>query len=274
MPGPNAWTRLGPFSLTAAGAVGAIPASFIDSLSTHLDQTALLLKISLPGVQTPSVETHGVAKDPTLPLPVAPDLGAGAAEYLAHSALTGALGSPTPSADAQAAAVLAKALTDPEAREAVVSLLRSEHGGRGSELAAKLEEASRTAASNPYLRQLASDLSAAGPNAGTLSALFDGTTAKAAALAVAEVVFWGGDADSSPFRQADIPAVTVLGASPEVVWDIVHSENDNISAFSLPHYKNTYQLVLATLKDLDVTPIGRVGRAAMGLTQALGLVKK
>ena len=77
------------------------------------------------------------------------------------------------------------------------------------------------------------------------------------------MVFWGGDADSSSFRQAGIPAVTVFGASPEIIFDIVDSENDTMKAFSLPHYKNAYSLVLETLKDLDATPIGRVGRLAM-----------
>ncbi|MFA6316324.1 MAG: M28 family peptidase [Elusimicrobiota bacterium] len=91
--------------------------------------------------------------------------------------------------------------------------------------------------------------------------------AKRAALAVAEVVFWGGDADSTSFRQAGIPGITVFGASPEVVFDIIHSENDTMKAFSLPHYKNAYHLVLETLKDLDTTPIGRINKIVVELAR-------
>lgn len=70
----------------------------------------------------------------------------------------------------------------------------------------------------------------------------------------------GGDADSSVFRDAGIPAVTVYGASQDVIFDIIHSERDNMSAFNLGHYKNAYLLVLEAIKSLDRNPLGPVGR--------------
>ena len=70
----------------------------------------------------------------------------------------------------------------------------------------------------------------------------------------------GGDADSSTFRDAGIPAVTIYGASQNVIFDIIHSENDNMAAFSLAHYKNAYLLVLEAIKSLDRAPLGPVGR--------------
>lgn len=70
----------------------------------------------------------------------------------------------------------------------------------------------------------------------------------------------GGDADSSTFRDAGIPAVTIYGASQDVIFDVIHSENDNMAAFSLAHYKNAYLLVLEAIKSLDRAPLGPVGR--------------
>lgn len=70
----------------------------------------------------------------------------------------------------------------------------------------------------------------------------------------------GGDADSSAFRDAGIPAVTVFGASQDVIFDIIHSPNDNMAAFSLAHYKNAYLLLIEVLKSLDARPIGPEGR--------------
>jgi hypothetical protein len=70
----------------------------------------------------------------------------------------------------------------------------------------------------------------------------------------------GGDADSSTFRDAGIPAVTVYGASQDVIFDVIHSERDNMSAFNLQHYKNAYLLVLEAIKSLDRAPLGPVGR--------------
>lgn len=74
-------------------------------------------------------------------------------------------------------------------------------------------------------------------------------------LALEEARLDGGDADSSTFRRAGIPAITVFGASMDVIFDIIHSERDNIAAFSLPHYKNAYLVTLALLKALDKTPV-------------------
>ncbi|MEK7233897.1 MAG: hypothetical protein AAB268_08775, partial [Elusimicrobiota bacterium] len=67
-------------------------------------------------------------------------------------------------------------------------------------------------------------------------------------------------ADSSTFRDAGIPAVTVYGASQDAIFKVIHSERDNMSAFNLQHYKNAYLLVLETIKSLDRTPLGPVGR--------------
>lgn len=70
----------------------------------------------------------------------------------------------------------------------------------------------------------------------------------------------GGDADSSTFRWAKIPAMTLFGASQDVIFDIIHSSRDNMAAFNLDHYRNAYLLSLALLKELDKAPIGKVGR--------------
>ena len=45
-----------------------------------------------------------------------------------------------------------------------------------------------------------------------------------------------------------------FGASLEVIWDIIHSANDTIKSFSLPHYANAYRLSLEFLKDMDAKP--------------------
>lgn len=73
--------------------------------------------------------------------------------------------------------------------------------------------------------------------------------------AVAEASLNGGDADSSTFRDAGIPAVTIFGASQDVIFGKIHSENDNMSAFNLKEYKNAYMLTLAALRSLDQTPL-------------------
>lgn len=70
----------------------------------------------------------------------------------------------------------------------------------------------------------------------------------------------GGDADSSTFRRAGIPAVTVFGASQDVIFDIIHSENDSMAAFNFTHYKNAYLLIIEVLKSLDARPLGPDGR--------------
>lgn len=61
----------------------------------------------------------------------------------------------------------------------------------------------------------------------------------------------GGDADSSTFKRVGIPAMTVFGASEDVIFDIIHSGNDTMASFSLAHYKNAYLLVVALLKEMD-----------------------
>jgi hypothetical protein len=70
----------------------------------------------------------------------------------------------------------------------------------------------------------------------------------------------GGDADSSSFRQAGIPAVTIYGASMDVIFDIIHSDRDTMAAFDFAHYKNAYLLTLEFLKSLDREKLGPVGR--------------
>ncbi|MBI4061835.1 MAG: M28 family peptidase [Elusimicrobia bacterium] len=75
-----------------------------------------------------------------------------------------------------------------------------------------------------------------------------------------EDVLEGGDADSSTFRDAGIPAVTIYGASQDVIFDIIHSERDTMAAFSLAHYRNAYLLVLEAIKSLDRVPLGSVAR--------------
>lgn len=81
-------------------------------------------------------------------------------------------------------------------------------------------------------------------------------------LDLVETVLYGGDADSSSFRRVGIAAMTVFGASDAVIWDIIHSANDNFAAFSLPNYKNAYLLTLALLKRMDHGPV-RAGLAAL-----------
>jgi hypothetical protein len=81
-------------------------------------------------------------------------------------------------------------------------------------------------------------------------------------LSLREMTLWGGDSDSSSFRRYGIPAMTVLGASNDRIWDIVHSERDTIAEFSLPHYKNAFLLTLATMKELANAPLSRLARWA------------
>ncbi|MCX5795633.1 MAG: M28 family peptidase [Elusimicrobia bacterium] len=75
-------------------------------------------------------------------------------------------------------------------------------------------------------------------------------------LDLKEAYLDGGDADSSSFRRYGIAAVTLFGASMDVIFDIIHSERDTMAAFSMPHYKNAYLLTLALLKMLNLTPVG------------------
>jgi hypothetical protein len=70
----------------------------------------------------------------------------------------------------------------------------------------------------------------------------------------------GGDADSSTFRNNGIPAITIYGASEDVIFDIIHTDRDTMGAFNLEHYKNAYLLTLELLKSLDKKKLGPVGR--------------
>jgi hypothetical protein len=75
---------------------------------------------------------------------------------------------------------------------------------------------------------------------------------------LAEAHLDGGDADSSSFRGAGIPAITIYGASEDVIFDIIHTDRDTMGAFDLGHYKNAYLLVLDLVKSLDEKKIGSV----------------
>ncbi|MFA5138626.1 MAG: M20/M25/M40 family metallo-hydrolase [Elusimicrobiota bacterium] len=66
-----------------------------------------------------------------------------------------------------------------------------------------------------------------------------------------EINLYGGSADSASFREAGMPAITIFGASPDIIFDIIHSGNDNFAAFSLPHYKNAFSLGFAMARSLD-----------------------
>lgn len=79
-------------------------------------------------------------------------------------------------------------------------------------------------------------------------------TAARERLDLTERTLTGGDADSTSFRRAGVAAVTIFGASPEIIFDIIHSETDNPTAFSLTHYVNCYKLTAAVLKTLDAQP--------------------
>ncbi|MDD5629575.1 MAG: M20/M25/M40 family metallo-hydrolase, partial [Elusimicrobia bacterium] len=82
---------------------------------------------------------------------------------------------------------------------------------------------------------------------------------------------WGGDADSSSFRRYGIAALTLFGVSPERIFDIVHSENDTMAVFSMPHYKNAFLLALALVKALNLSPVGpeRLMEPAVAAARAL-----
>ena len=61
------------------------------------------------------------------------------------------------------------------------------------------------------------------------------------------------------------------GVTPERIFDIVHSENDTMAVFSMPHYKNAFLLALALIKTLNFTPVGpeRLIEPAVAAAQAL-----
>ena len=67
-----------------------------------------------------------------------------------------------------------------------------------------------------------------------------------------------GNAERREIAKRYFPsAMTVFGASPSVIFDIIHSENDTFRHFSLPHYRNAFLLAGALLRELD----GRPGRS-------------
>ena len=82
-----------------------------------------------------------------------------------------------------------------------------------------------------------------------LLALVD-RVAKAARLDHKAAELNGGDADSSSFKNWT-HATTMYGASQEVIFDIIHSDNDNMTHFNLDHYVNTAKLAFEVLKELD-----------------------
>ncbi|MBI4051726.1 MAG: Zn-dependent exopeptidase M28 [Elusimicrobia bacterium] len=75
--------------------------------------------------------------------------------------------------------------------------------------------------------------------------------AKKEGFALKEQSLWGGDSDHSSFRRAGIPAAMLYGVSKDVIWEIIHSDKDNINAFSMPHYKNAFLLSTALVKTMD-----------------------
>lgn len=153
--------------------------------------------------------------------------------------------------------------TQPEATLVFIAFAREEEGLYGSQAYVKsLDKAARSKIDAMInLDTLAVDGTFSWKNNST-RALLDrfAQVSRDSGHALKEDYLNGGDADSSTFRDADIPALTVYGASQDVIFDIIHSGNDNMSAFNLQHYKNAYLLVLEAIKSLDRTPLGPVGR--------------
>ncbi|TBR23170.1 Zn-dependent exopeptidase M28 [bacterium] len=79
-------------------------------------------------------------------------------------------------------------------------------------------------------------------------------TARRTGRDLKELYLDGGDSDHTSFRRAGVLGLMFFGASLEVIWDIIHSANDTIKSFSLPHYANAYRLSLEFLKDMDAKP--------------------
>lgn len=100
-------------------------------------------------------------------------------------------------------------------------------------------------------------------------------TARRTGRDLKEIVLHGGDSDHTSFRRAGVLGVMLFGASLDVIWDIIHSANDTIKQFSLPHYANAYRLSLEFLKDMDAKPArsaggGWLARLAGSLADMLG----
>ncbi len=153
--------------------------------------------------------------------------------------------------------------TQPDATIVFIAFAREEEGLYGSQAYVKsLDKAARSKIDAMInLDTLAVDGTFSWKNNST-RALLDrfAQVSRDSGHALKEDYLNGGDADSSTFRDAGIPALTVYGASQSVIFDIIHSENDNMSSFNLQHYKNAYLLVLEAIKSLDRTPLGPVGR--------------
>ncbi|MEQ1917762.1 MAG: M20/M25/M40 family metallo-hydrolase [Elusimicrobiota bacterium] len=153
--------------------------------------------------------------------------------------------------------------TQPEATIVFIAFAREEEGLYGSQAYVKsLDKAARSKVDAMInLDTLAVDGTFSWKNNSTRGLLDRlAQVSRESGHALKEDYLNGGDADSSTFRDAGIPAVTVYGASQDVIFDIIHSERDNMSAFSLQHYKNAYLLVLEAIKSLDRAPLGPVGR--------------
>jgi len=153
--------------------------------------------------------------------------------------------------------------TQPEATLVFIAFAREEEGLYGSQTYVKsLDKAKRGKIDAMInLDTLAVDGTFSWKNNST-RALLDrmAQVSRESGHALKEDYLSGGDADSSTFRDAGIPAITMYGASQDVIFDIIHSGNDNMSHFSLAHYKNAYLLVLEAIKSLDRVPLGPVGR--------------
>lgn len=80
-------------------------------------------------------------------------------------------------------------------------------------------------------------------------------------LSLVRKTFSGGDSDSSSFRAQGIAATTIASGLDGGIWDVIHSANDNIRAFDLALYKNTYHVALALLRWLDKNPVKAGGSA-------------
>lgn len=153
--------------------------------------------------------------------------------------------------------------TQPEATIVFIAFAREEEGLYGSQAYVRsLDKAARSKIDAMInLDTLAVDGTFSWKNNSTRAVLDRlAQVSRESGHALKEDYLNGGDADSSTFRDAGIPAVTVYGASQDVIFDIIHSERDNMSAFNLQHYKNAYLLVLEAIKSLDRNPLGPVGR--------------
>ena len=146
---------------------------------------------------------------------------------------------------------------DSESTHVFIAFAREEEGLIGSEtfLQSMTEAQKKRIFVNQNLDTLAVDGTFSWKNNSTRWVLdLIKSVASEKKLGLQEIRLDGGDADSSSFLHRGIAAMTVFGVSPEVIFDIIHSANDNFAAFSLPHFKNAYLLTLEVLKALDRLP--------------------